>query len=139
RQAYRETFNLLSSDVPRALLHMPTGAGKTRTALNVVCELLRQRANEHDVVVWLAHSEELCEQATEEFSRAWEALGNRELTLFRHYGSSRVDLQRVSGGFLVSSLQLLYKQSLSKQSDFLDLGRRTRLVVMDEAHQAVAP
>lgn len=139
RQAYRDTIAHLSSKQPRVLLHMPTGAGKTRTALNVVCEMLRRATDETIVAIWLAHSEELCDQAAEEFERAWTALGNREAPIFRHYSQHRVELAHVSGGLLVSSLQLLYRQSLSQQSDFLALGRRTGLVVMDEAHQAVAP
>jgi DNA repair protein RadD len=139
RKAYRDTIAYLSSAQPRVLLHMPTGSGKTRTALNVVCEMLRRAPDEMAVAIWLAHSEELCDQAAEEFERAWASLGNRQAEIFRHYGSQRVELDRVSGGLLVSSLQLLYRQSLSQQSDFLRLGRRTRLVIMDEAHQAVAP
>jgi superfamily II DNA or RNA helicase len=51
---------------------MPTGSGKTRTAMNVVANYLRNR--EKGVVVWLAHSEELCEQAADEFAKAWGAL-----------------------------------------------------------------
>ena len=139
RQAYRETVAYLSSRIPRVLLHMPTGAGKTRTAMNVICEQLRQIQNEKTVVVWLAHSEELCDQAAEEFANAWTILGDRSLRLYRHYGSFRVDLEQVHDGLLISSLQSLYSRSLSRQSEFLDLGRRTRLVVMDEAHQAIAP
>jgi superfamily II DNA or RNA helicase len=139
RLAYRQIAHHLASDAPRVLLHMPTGAGKTRTAMNAVCEYIRLVPDEETVVLWLAHSEELCDQAAEEFERAWQAIGNRELPIFRHYGSYRVELSTVVGGFLVSSLQLLYRQSLSVQSDFLALGRRARLIVIDEAHQAIAP
>ena len=51
----------LFAEPHRVLLHMPTGAGKTRTAMNVIVDHLRDR--EAAVVVWLAHSEELCQQA----------------------------------------------------------------------------
>jgi len=43
---------------------MPTGAGKTRTAMNVIAEQLREFPEQ--AVVWLAHNEELCEQAASE-------------------------------------------------------------------------
>lgn len=139
RVAYRQTLSRLAVPPRRVLLHMPTGAGKTRTAVNVIADFLRDHANEQEVVVWLAHSEELCEQAAQEFSKAWRILGNRDISLFRQFGPHRNDLEQVRGGFLIGSLQLMYSRSLADQTQFLDLARRVRLVVMDEAHQAVAP
>lgn len=140
QRAYRDVLRHLTSSLPpRVLLHMPTGAGKTRTAMAVISAMLRDHARVDDVAVWLAHTEELCEQAAEEFERAWAIIGDRSVGVFRHFGSYRSDLETVHGGFLVGGLQLLYRQSLSNQSAFLALGRRTAVVVMDEAHQAVAP
>jgi superfamily II DNA or RNA helicase len=139
-RAYREVLSHLSSSKPpRVLLHMPTGAGKTRTAMAVIAAVLRDRARGEQVVVWLAHTEELCEQAAEEFERAWAIMGARPASVFRYFGPYRVDLDTVHGGFLVAGLQLLYQHSLTYQSAFLALARRVALVVMDEAHQAVAP
>jgi len=65
----------------RALLHMPTGSGKTRTAMTLVCEFLRRCPDK--AVVWLAHSDELCEQAAEEFEKAWRHVGDRPVDLHR--------------------------------------------------------
>ena len=139
-QACRETISFLSEEMrPRVFLHMPTGAGKTRTAMNVISHLLRDQLGESEVVVWLAHSEELCEQAAEEFEKAWGILGNRSVSVYRAFGQYRSDLKEISGGFLFGGLQLLYRRSLSEQEAFLQLARRVTLVVMDEAHQAVAP
>lgn len=139
RRARREICQLLREQPPRALLHMPTGAGKTRTAMNVISYFFREHLRDDEVIVWLAHSEELCEQAGEEFERAWSAIGDRTLTVFRHFGPYRVELDGVRGGLLIGGLRLLYLDSLAKQSSFFNVARRTRLVVMDEAHQAVAP
>ena len=96
-------------------------------------------ALDDDVVIWLAHTEELCEQAAEEFSTAWQSIGDRHVELFRHFGPHRVDLDDIRGGFLVAGLQKLYRDSLPRQAEFIRLGRRSPLVVMDEAHSAVAP
>lgn len=140
QRAYRCVLHhLTSSRPPRVLLHMPTGAGKTRTAMAVIAAILRDRAAEDQVIVWLAHTEELCEQAAEEFERAWAIIGDRQVTVFRHFGPYRADFETVSGGILVGGLQLLYQHSLTHQSAFLALSRRSAMVVMDEAHQAVAP
>ena len=138
--ACRETIGFLQEDTrPRVLLHMPTGAGKTRTAMNVIATFLRDQFPVGRVVVWLAHSEELCEQATEEFEKAWVFLGNRPLQVHRAFGPHRADLAEVTDGILIGGLQLLYSRSLSQQRAFLRLAQRVALVVMDEAHQAVAP
>lgn len=138
--ACRECLALLTHENrPRVLLHMPTGAGKTRTAMNVLAHFFRDRLNESGLVVWLAHSEELCEQAAEEFEKAWSALGNRTVIIHRAYGPHRPDLQALSGGLLVAGLQLLHRRSLSEQDAFFRIARSVALIVIDEAHQAIAP
>jgi superfamily II DNA or RNA helicase len=141
RKACNEVLGILEAATrPRVLLHMPTGSGKTRTAMNAICQFLRSQFDDDIVVVWVAHSEELCDQASEECGRAWQKIGDRDIRIFRQYGPYRIDsLREVRGGVLIAGMQLLYQQSLSRQSEFLELSRRTRLVVMDEAHQAVAP
>ena len=134
-----EVQRKLAGERPRVLLHMPTGSGKTRTTLITICDLLR-RHDDGQIVVWLAHSEELCDQAFEEAEKAWSRLGSRELTIYRHYGAYRIrDLAEVHDGIIIAGLSLLYQDSLRQQSKFLTLARRTRLIVMDEAHQATAP
>lgn len=141
RIALSKTVEFLHQDkYPRVLLHMPTGAGKTRTAMNVIAAWLRSSSKEQGVVVWLAHSEELCDQAAEEFRKAWTLLGDRSISLYQNFADRRVEsLDAVTDGLLIGGLSLLFNQSLSQASGFLRLARRTTLVVMDEAHQAIAP
>lgn len=138
--ACRECTDILTQGQrPRVLLHMPTGAGKTRTAMNVLAHFFRDRIGDSSLVVWLAHSEELCEQAAEEFEKAWSALGNRPVNVYRAYGPHRPDLQALRGGLLVAGLQLLHRRSLSEQDAFFRISRSVALIVIDEAHQAIAP
>lgn len=139
-QACRETISFLRKELrPRVLLHMPTGAGKTRTVMNIIAHFLRDRLGKNDTIVWLAHSEELCEQAAEEFEKVWSILGNRPVPVYRAFGRYRMDLGGICGGVLIGGLNLLYRRSLSEQEEFLKLARHVELVIMDEAHQAVAP
>ena len=139
-KATRNCLDILSQkDRPRVLLHMPTGAGKTRTAMNVLSHFFRDKLSDTALVVWLAHSEELCEQAAEEFEKAWQFLGNRPVNVYRAYGQYRPDFGAMRGGILVAGLQLLYKLSLSNQAVFLRLTQNVSIVVMDEAHQSIAP
>ncbi len=139
RHACRQVYRYITEgSPPRVLLHMPTGAGKTRTAMNVIALFLRERAADDGVVIWLAYTEELCEQAAEEFEKAWAVIGDRKINLFRNFGPYRTDLDDVRGGFLIAGLRKLYQDSGTQQSKFFSLARRTPLVIMDEAHEAVA-
>lgn len=135
RSAVRE----LKSGDSRVLLHMPTGSGKTRCAMSVIAETLKWSEDEQAAVIWLAHSEELCSQAAEEFGRCWSSLGARHAVLGRYYGTHEVDIASFRGGVLVAGLQKLYRRSLRFQSEFLKLKSRAVLIVIDEAHQALAP
>ena len=125
----------------RLMLHMPTGAGKTRTAMNLIADYLRQSEKNEELVIWLAHSEELCEQAAEEFETAWKHLGNKTVEVVRHFRPhTNTELKVSSTSFLIMSLQSAYSLALSQQRDahFFELIRKVGLVIIDEAHKAVA-
>ena len=61
RKAINELKIKLYTGRRRVMLHMPTGSGKTRTAMNIICDHFR--LHNSTIVLWLAHTEELCEQA----------------------------------------------------------------------------
>lgn len=137
RDAVNRLSAALREGAGRAVLHMPTGSGKTRTAMNVICDYLR--ANEPAIAVWLAHSEELCSQAATEFETAWKHLGNRSLTVNRFWGAGEIDTSTAVDGFVVCGLGKIYSSIKTSYQVWATLADRTRLVVMDEAHQALAP
>ncbi len=136
RRAVRETIHHLRTNPRRALLHMPTGAGKTRTAMQVVAQFLRDQ--EPCVAVWLAYSEELCEQAAEEFLEAWSAGGDRDVKLYRYWGKSDLELDDARDGLLVAGLGKIFGALKADLGLAARLGDRAFLVVIDEAHQALA-
>lgn len=121
----------------RALIHLPTGSGKTRTAMNIVCEHLRN--NESGVVIWLADKAELCEQAQAEFGFAWKSLGNRRISSYSFYDRSDLSLSGINSGFVVMGLQKL-KSYEDNGNDLIyrELQNHVSLVVFDEAHKAIA-
>lgn len=124
----------------RQLLHLPTGAGKTRTAMNVIAEHLR--ASSTNLVLWLADREELCDQAFEEFQTAWRYLGSHAAKAYGFYSDSSESLSGIDSGFVVAGLQkiLSIKRNENRQYQLLykELLKNVTLVVFDEAHKAVA-
>ncbi|MDB9303195.1 DEAD/DEAH box helicase [Nodularia spumigena] len=136
RHAAKKVKNYLSKKPRRVLLHLPTGAGKTRTAMNIIADHLRN--NEPTLVIWLAYSEELCEQAVTEFQKAWDCLGDRTISTYRFWGSHDLDLEQAEDGFIVAGLAKVYNAAKKSIRFINQLGVRSSLVVIDEAHQAVA-
>ena len=137
RKAIHKVRERLAGQPHRTVLHMPTGSGKTRTAMHLVAEHLL--TTEPTIVTWLAYSDELCEQAVEEFAKAWEHLGDRELSVFRCWGSNTPDLSGIRDGFVVAGLSKLHSMLLGPSQSVAILGDRSSLIIFDEAHQAVAP
>lgn len=121
---------------PRAIAHLPTGAGKTRLACHVACHILNQQVNEGKILIWLAASEELCEQAAENLTTAWSYLGNRPAHVQRYWGDAR-DLA-YEPGFLVTGLAKLYSVSGNNQQLLISLASKAAGVIFDEAHQSIA-
>jgi len=121
----------------RVVLRMPTGAGKTRTAMHVVSRVLVNW--EPCVVAWLANSAELLNQAADAFQKAWAHLGNRNVELLRFWGNHAPDLSDISDGIVVAGLQKMCAFKSRNPVDALRLAKSVNLVIVDEAHQAIAP
>ena len=138
RQVLSDIIEALSSPERRTVAHLPTGAGKTRIAAHAACFMLNKTDTEDSLIIWLASTEELCEQAAEELSRAWESLGLREVDIHRHWGNWQTDLRHLSSGFLVTGLSKLWSATSRDATILADLASCTSAVIFDEAHQAVA-
>lgn len=138
RQVLRDVLQALSLPERRAVAHLPTGAGKTRIASHAACSLLNEADADGSLVVWLASTEELCEQAAEELSKAWAYLGLREVQIHRFWGNRQLNLRELPSGFLVTGLAKLRAAGLSDHTLLAHLASRAAAVVFDEAHQAVA-
>ncbi len=137
RSVVRRALARIGDGRGRTVIHMPTGAGKTRTAMHLVSRMLASA--EPAVVVWLASTKELVEQAADAFADAWPALGDRELELQRFWGDYRRKPGSLSDGVLVAGLAKMHAWRERDGIAFQQFAARVRLVVIDEAHQAVAP
>ena len=138
RQVYRDILSALERPERRVVAHLPTGAGKTRIATHVAAHMLNARDDNNALVIWLASSEELCEQAAEAIERAWFRLGQRDAAVHRYWGSHQLDFQQMSDGFLVAGLAKLWATTSKEITLLPQLAHRTAGVIFDEAHQAIA-
>jgi len=137
RLAGYRVLERLRTEPHRVMLHMPTGSGKTRTAMSVICDVLNR--DEPKLVVWLAHSEELCEQAVEEFKNAWASRGNRSVVVQRWWGPHTLHQPIARDGVIVAGLSKVFASVRKSIDEIGAIAGHAGLVVMDEAHQAVAP
>lgn len=131
----------------RAILSLPTGAGKTRTATEALTEWCR-RAPKPNSILWIAQSEELCEQAVQAFREVWVDRGARDqgpresLLVARLWGSGRTVLS--DAAITVASIQKLHAifrrdDEDTTREELAELAERVGVVVIDEAHRMLAP
>ncbi len=136
------TRSLIRGD-RRLLVHMPTGAGKTRTSIEAIIDFWKTSLDRNTNLVWLAHSEELCEQAVETFTKLWEIRGDQEITLLRAWGDHDTPEFHDGNNFIVASFQKLYSMISSNKDKYFKainlLKRSCSFIIVDEAHKAIAP
>jgi superfamily II DNA or RNA helicase len=122
----------------RVMLHMPTGSGKTRTAMHLVARHLNNRRK--GVVLWLASGQELCEQGAEAFAKAWSNLGERTIPLMRFWGSQGKWSENVVDCMLVAGLGKLWSAWNNwDPGEKVKRANNVSLIIFDEAHQSTAP
>lgn len=120
----------------RGMLHLPTGAGKTRTAAQAVVEMVRSGKIDA-TVLWIAQSDELCEQAVSTFESLWRTFGDeRQIDIHRYWGIN--DLGDAAGKgprIVVATDAKLARQIGADRNSWLL--ETTALVIVDEAHLAM--
>jgi DNA repair protein RadD len=127
--------------VPRTIVQMPTGSGKTRTMMEALASLASQEhyAESGRSILWLAHVEELCEQAVESFRQVWGQRGDDSFGVVRMWGSHRPAVDECRGAFIVATYQKLASLQKSSGQDIRALRKYVALTVADEAHKVLAP
>ena len=138
-EVFCDAMRELANPFARFLIQMPTGSGKTRTAMEFLCEVLNA-SQEDSLVVWIAHSEELCSQAVECFSDVWSHVGRHRLDCYRCWGSDGdLPIAPSGRGVVFGGFQRLHSIHKRDSNRITNLSKRVRLVVVDEAHKVTAP
>lgn len=137
REVLKKVQFYLSTDKNRVLLHMPTGSGKTRTAISFICRHFLDHDDTN--VVWFANTKELLDQAYSEFLSAWKHLGDRPVQAIKYWDKSTVDLTTLKGCFIVAGLDKTYQALMKNVGSMSVFANKCSLLIMDEAHMAIAP
>lgn len=118
----------------RGLLVMPTGSGKTYTAVHWLIEHIVNRGGR---ILWLAHRSELLEQTTREFQRLSYLARSRDVVQGRLVGGGHLPASTIDprDHVTVSSIALLARNPEVRRAA---LSFENLHVVIDEAHHAPA-
>ena len=127
-----------AGEIQRGLLYLPTGAGKTRVTVEAVVRMFT--GNElTGPVLWIAQSQELCEQAIQTWTDAWRAFGDeRVLDINRFWGEYEVDQSNEELQIVVAGDDKL-KSRIEADPKTYDWLAEATLVIIDEAHTALSP
>jgi superfamily II DNA or RNA helicase len=121
----------------RGMLSLPTGAGKTRVASEAVIRWIKQDGDIGGPVLWIAQSEELCEQAVQSWKFVWSKVGaETPLVISRLWGSNEAGSVEGRPHLVVATDAKL--RSCLDTDEYAWL-RVPALVIVDEAHVAIAP
>jgi DNA repair protein RadD len=140
----KQISSFLINDDKKLIVHMPTGAGKTRTMMESLCDFYRMSSKTNSLAVWMAYSDELCTQAVDSFIERWELRGTEPLQIIRFWGGRKLpEMDPNIPTLVVTSFDTCYASLYSKRNKsfefFAKLKRLNSLTVVDEAHQAPAP
>ncbi len=129
-EVWNDTKKVISYPSGKVMLQLPTGAGKTKIAMEIVTDFFN--SNPNSIIVWLAESSELLEQSITEFKRIWAFRGKTTVSINRVWDKNGV-VPDIQGSKLIIA-------GLSKLNSFFKNNGKLKadLIIFDEAHHAVA-
>lgn len=128
---------LLCKPTPqRAMLSLPTGAGKTRVAAEGVIRWIRESGRPDGPILWIAQTAELCEQAVQSWKFVWEKVGADQPLVIDRLWSGNSSTPATERPQLVVATDAKLRERLHTD-DYAWL-RNASLVIVDEAHVAIS-
>lgn len=124
-------------DKTRCMISLPTGGGKTRVAVEAFLDWMQAKFEEKKYLLWIAQSEELCEQCISCIEAMWTS---REfilpLRVYRYFSKYDFDEDELQGGVVVASINKIYHRIDAKDPIISNILSNTGAMIIDEAHRA---
>lgn len=123
----------------KAMVELPTGAGKTRIATQTLLQMFIN-GDIQGSVLWIAQSQELCEQAVQTFAAVWRGLCTDQrvdmpITIGRLWDSNEVHVPDTEHSVIVATDAKLDSIRAKAEYDWLT---EVSVVLIDEGHVAGA-
>ena len=126
-----------SSGKYRALVVMPTGSGKTRTAVEFMIDFIRSRKKSN--ILWIVESPNLSEQSLQTFKSLWQLRGDRLIKVHRCFSRFVPQINFSTGTNIIFGAFDKMKGLQNNNDDFFNsLKESTDLMIIDEAHFSLA-
>lgn len=132
------TYVNSDNDETKMLVRMPTGTGKTKTAMHTIINQFVFKQKKKGLVIWVAHTKELLDQAYDTFCNVWKHIGSEDVRTYKMWDKFDIEASDLSDGFLFIGIQKLTSIKKSNKQLFDELIKRSRVIVVDEAHRAGA-
>ncbi|MGZ3099378.1 DEAD/DEAH box helicase [Streptomyces sp. H72] len=133
-------FTMLDRIVPqRGMLSLPTGAGKTRVTAEAVIRWVKQVGHLDGPILWIAQTEELCEQAVQSWKFVWEKVGAEAPLAINRLWTTNEAGPVPDRPQLVVATDAKLQQPNCLGADAYAWLRNAALVIVDEAHTAITP
>lgn len=125
-------------DKTRCMISLPTGGGKTRVAVEAFLEWMQCKFDDNKFMVWIAQSEELCEQCISCIEELWS---NTEfvmpLKIYRYFSKYTFPVdEELTGGVIVAGITKLHYNI--KDERISCILANTGAMIIDEAHRATS-
>ena len=106
---------------------------------HIICHHYNNNLRKKGLILWVAHTTELLEQAYGTFCSVWRNIGNGSIHTYKLWGDYNIEIpQDGFNGFMVCGIQKLQGIQNNNIELFQSIVRDTRLLVYDEAHKASA-
>ena len=126
-----------SSGKYRALVVMPTGSGKTRTAVEFMIDFIRSRKKSN--ILWIVESPNLSEQSLQTFKSLWQLRGDRLIRVHRCFSRFVPQINFSNGTNIIFGAFDKMKGLQNNNDDFFNsIKQSTDLMIIDEAHFSLA-
>jgi len=123
----------------RCIVTLPTGGGKTRVAVEAFIDWMQPRFATGKYLIWIAQSEELCEQSIACIEQMWSSREFvKPLRIYRFFGGRCIPCDELQGGALVGSIQQLHSRIKDNDEALELILKDTGAMIIDEAHRAVS-